>query len=269
MAYAHAISELDPQPQRPARYFGGECLRAVQYPGARLAEVRYGTMRVCRRHTHERAFFSLLLSGSYTENFAGGGLASDPRHAAFHAPDTVHRDRIDAAGTRIFIVELLEDDTHLREQQPAICIPEVSWLTRRLHQHFTRGTLDAALLEGTLLEMKSPAEGCAERSRPQWLGRVVDLLHSEFRRPISLQEIARDIGIHPAYLSRCFRKNYAVCVGDYVNRLRVRYAQQQLASTDATLATIAHECGFADQPHFTRVFRAQLGTTPGAFRLRS
>ena len=32
------------------------------------------------------------------------------------------------------------------------------------------------------------------------------------------------------------------------------------------LAQIAYECGFADQSHFTRVFTAAVGATPGAWR---
>ena len=41
-----------------------------------------------------------------------------------------------------------------------------------------------------------------------------------------------------------------------------------LTRTGAALSDIALACGFADQSHLNRVFKAQVGTTPGRFRER-
>jgi AraC family transcriptional regulator len=240
----------------------------AEYSGVRIGEVRYATARVCRKHNHERAFFSLLVSGAYAEEFAGGNIASNQGQVTFHASDTVHRDRIDAVNTRVFIIELMDESPLRCGPQPALGAPETSWLARRLYHHFVQGTLDGDLLEGTLLEMQSPAAPQEELSRPSWLGKVIDLLHSEFRRPISLLEIAATIGVHPAYLSRRFRRNYAISVGEYLNRLRVNHAQRRLRDFEVSLSGIALDAGFADQSHFTRVFRDATGTTPGLFRKR-
>ena len=45
-----------------------------------------------------------------------------------------------------------------------------------------------------------------------------------------------------------------------------RVTSAQIAGGDRPLAEIAAEAGFADQSHFTRLFRRYLGTTPGRFR---
>lgn len=58
-------------------------------------------------------------------------------------------------------------------------------------------------------------------------------------------------------------------LGDYVNDLRVRSAAESLSPSDLPLAEIAVGNGFYDQSHFTRVFRAKVGMTPGAFRRRN
>ena len=54
--------------------------------------------------------------------------------------------------------------------------------------------------------------------------------------------------------------------GEYQRRLRVEHAGRQLTTTRRSLAEIAAAAGFADQAHFSRVFKDQTGVTPTRFR---
>jgi AraC family transcriptional regulator len=78
--------------------------------------------------------------------------------------------------------------------------------------------------------------------------------------------VASRVGVHPFHLSRVFRQHYHQTVGEYVHRLRVHFACGELKSDEARLAEVALAAGFADQSHFTRVFKQVTGMTPGAFR---
>ena len=51
-------------------------------------------------------------------------------------------------------------------------------------------------------------------------------------------------------------------MGETVRRRRVERATVQLRASTAPLADIAAECGFCDQSHMNRAFRAVLGRTP-------
>jgi len=55
-------------------------------------------------------------------------------------------------------------------------------------------------------------------------------------------------------------------IGEYVHRMRVRAACEQMLAPQRSLAEISLATGFADQSHFTRVFRRVTGMSPGAFR---
>ena len=55
-------------------------------------------------------------------------------------------------------------------------------------------------------------------------------------------------------------------MGDYVRRRRIERAKQQLRNSRSRLAEIAAANGFADQSHFSRLFRQYTGTTPSRFR---
>ncbi len=82
----------------------------------------------------------------------------------------------------------------------------------------------------------------------------------------SLSEIAGAAGVHPVHLSREFRRFYACTVSDFMRKLRIEHASHLLADTETPLAEIAMICGFADQSHFSAVFKREVGLTPSRFR---
>jgi len=122
-------------------------------------------------------------------------------------------------------------------------------------------------MEGLILEMLAFATRrtfqISDRREPRWLQ---DLCHEHFAEPISLMTLAQTVGIHPGHLARIFRKQHQCTVGEYVRRLRLEYAAQELVRTQKSLSAIALEAGFYDQSHFTNSFKAHMGVTPYEFR---
>jgi AraC family transcriptional regulator len=78
--------------------------------------------------------------------------------------------------------------------------------------------------------------------------------------------VASAIGVHPAYLARVFKAHHGVSVGEYGRRLRLAWAASEIARSDTPLATVAIRAGFADQSHFTRLFKRHVGITPARYR---
>jgi len=72
---------------------------------------------------------------------------------------------------------------------------------------------------------------------------------------------ATRLGIHQRRMQRGLKRNTGRNAARWLALARVRKASRLLASR-ATLADIAYEAGFSDQPHMTRAFRQWLGTTP-------
>jgi AraC-like DNA-binding protein len=71
------------------------------------------------------------------------------------------------------------------------------------------------------------------------------------------------------YLCRTFSEHFNCTLGEHIRKLRVLRGWQLLAIGDATLAEVASLSGFADQSHFTRVFKSHFGLAPGEYRRRS
>lgn len=83
---------------------------------------------------------------------------------------------------------------------------------------------------------------------------------------ILIEDLARIAGLSCSYLCRAFRCSFGVSPHGYVTRTRIELARRLMVEGDEPLSQIAAACGFADQAHFSRVFRAETGDTPNRWR---
>jgi len=95
--------------------------------------------------------------------------------------------------------------------------------------------------------------------------RARDFISDNFTRDIALGDLCDVSGLSRAHLIRSFRKHYYITPHAYQTDLRVRHARRLLRS-GASVAETAAVCGFADQAHFTRHFKARIGVTPAVYR---
>jgi AraC family transcriptional regulator len=106
----------------------------------------------------------------------------------------------------------------------------------------------------------------ATRHAPAWLARVRGRLDDSPAAPVSLAELARIGGVHPAHLATTFRRCVGTSVGEYVRALRIEHARRALRTTDRSIADVALDCGFSDQSHLSRIFRKATGMAPARYR---
>ena len=258
--------------------FYGDVLDKQQCGGLVLSELRHDERRLLPAHTHELAYFCLLLGGAYRERVGRRTFEYAPFTVMFHPPGMTHCDEVGRDGGRFFSIEIqggwLE---RLRECGAGVPEPllearggELVWLATRLYREHRQGdALSRLAVEGLVLEMLAltarPRETLETRP-PAWLGAAVELLEAEFRESLTVSDIAARVGVHPFHLAKVFRRFRRETIGGYVQRLRVEHACRRLAAGGATLAEVALDAGFADQSHLTRVFRRVTGVTPGALR---
>ena len=140
-----------------------------------------------------------------------------------------------------------------------------------MYQEFRQDDEAAPLaIEGLLLELlaavsRSRSEGLPDGVAP-WLGETRDRLHADLTARPSLADLAAAVGVHPVTLARAFRRTFGCTVGEYLRRLRIERAAEQLVAGSQPLAEIALAAGFADQSHFSNVFRRRIGMSPSAYR---
>lgn len=85
---------------------------------------------------------------------------------------------------------------------------------------------------------------------------------------IGRAELARELKIGEATLSRLVNANYGKTIPQILNELRVKDAQKLLKETDASIQNIFEESGFNSITTFNRVFKELSGEAPKEYRAR-
>lgn len=257
--------------------FYGRVFRKLGSGGFLLTELAHACERALPEHSHESAYFSMMLEGEYCERVGSKELPYGLLTTAFHPPGMTHRDRVGKSGTRLFAVELdnkwlgcMQELLPRMELVPDLCSEQVKWLISRLYFLYCDSENCAPLaieeLSLEILATLARAKECKEIRRPKWLARAEEFLHAEIHRNVSLEEVATEADVHPVYLSRVFRRIHRQSIDSYVNHARVQRASETLCRDAMPLSEIAALHGFADQSHFTRIFKRITGSTPAAFR---
>jgi len=101
---------------------------------------------------------------------------------------------------------------------------------------------------------------------PKVLRRVREYIDRHLDKNIELQALADAAGLSKYHFARTFKEAQRMTPLFYVFQQRMKRAQQLLVETELPIAEIAIATGFADQSHFSRRFRKQLGITPRVFR---
>jgi AraC family transcriptional regulator len=97
---------------------------------------------------------------------------------------------------------------------------------------------------------------------------VLDCIASQLEDDVSLMTLAQCARVSPFHFARLFRATVGVAPHQFVSRLRLERAVRLMKAGKMTLAHIAVECGFHDQPHFTRAFHSVFRTTPARYLRR-
>jgi LacI family transcriptional regulator len=84
--------------------------------------------------------------------------------------------------------------------------------------------------------------------------------------PIYIQDVTRHVHASRSALEHRFKEAIGRTVYQEIQRTRIALAQQLLADNNLPIKQVAQQTGFRSVQYMTRVFRATLRQTPGAYR---
>ena len=136
---------------------------------------------------------------------------------------------------------------------------------RRGYQHIISAKLRVILAE--LLGHYGIGE--AERSvvdRHRKLRPAILYMEQHCHEPLTLEQVAQVVYLSPSRLRHLFQDTMHVGFKEYLIGLRYQMAKRMLSATNTPVSEIASVCGFSNLYSFYKLFRAQEGMTPAAYR---
>jgi AraC family transcriptional regulator len=246
--------------------------------GLRVVETHHAAHQRLPWHVHENACLAVLLEGSFIETFRTGSVECEVPTALFKPAGEAHANDYGGRGARCLCIEFLPAEIdHLTlqrvptDQVVTLRAPEVMRLATRMYEELRRqDAFSPLVLEGLVFELTGATfrhKGVDSIAVPaRWLRATCRRLHDDFGAKLTVASLAAEAGVHPDHLSRCFRQQYGVLIGQYLRRIRLEWAATQIATTTVPLVQIALRAGFSDQCEFTRRFHEHAGTTPARYR---
>ena len=201
-------------------------------PGSRFA-----------RHHHLNGYAAVLVEGECEEAGDQGRFRVYPGQVLAHGPFDGHADRIGTKGALFINIPL------------CTALPSAFGSVSDLDGLIRAFERDAAYAEWLLHQQFVPLDHAADW--PDLLAK--DLSTGSFS---SLGNWAADHGLWPGSVSRGFRLAYGVSPKRYRLEQMARRAALQILRCDASLAEVALQAGFADQPHMTRTLATLFGLPP-------
>ncbi|MBT2658890.1 helix-turn-helix domain-containing protein [Bacillus sp. ISL-18] len=95
---------------------------------------------------------------------------------------------------------------------------------------------------------------------------LLAFIERNYRKPISLEEIAKQQYLSLYYLSRYFKQEVGVSFSQYVKNVRLKSAVHELLYTDHNILRISLNNGFPNVKAFNKAFKEMYQQTPTEYR---
>lgn len=98
------------------------------------------------------------------------------------------------------------------------------------------------------------------------VAKAVSYIEKNFAENIPVSVLAKISNYSERQFIRIFKSTYGCNPTEYIRALRVKNACRLLKSTGLSVTEIASKCGYDDNNYFSRVFKAETGVSPSAYR---
>ena len=153
--------------------------------------------------------------------------------------------------------------------------PAMRWLVRRLMEETAnysanlhraeagialRALICAVLVEAMRQILVPPTEP------KEFVAAAIAYLRQHLHEPVGMADLVRHVGFSRARMFDLFKAQTGLTPNDYLQRMRIEKAQEQLRQTKLSVTEIGLAVGFSSGQYFSTVFARYTGVSPTRFR---
>lgn len=97
---------------------------------------------------------------------------------------------------------------------------------------------------------------------------VLDFIEENYRRKITLQEIADHVNLSKSYIVHLFKEQTGFTIMEYIMQYRLIQSMHLLnMNPEMPIKEVAYICGFESSAHYSRFFKENVGLPPKKYRI--
>ncbi|MBZ0203791.1 MAG: helix-turn-helix transcriptional regulator [Ignavibacteria bacterium] len=255
----------------------GAAKKTLNVNGLIVSDTEYRNKTHFPTHCHENPYFAFVLKGGYDETNKHDKSRHTTGNVVFHNRHEKHSNENFTPYSRILNLELTEKWLKYHDINPgevenisAINEKNIEPFASKLlfesiySDHYSELSIDALAVE--ILEGLLSSSNTSVNNSPAWASKIKEYLSDNDDVKISLTDLSMHTGMHSVHISRAFSKYFKMSFGDYIRKQKVQRSLALLRRKDFSITQIAHDSGFADQSHYTRIFKRFKGITPARYR---
>lgn len=98
------------------------------------------------------------------------------------------------------------------------------------------------------------------------VNKVISYLHCNFKRPVTIQQLAAYTGMNGTSLCSLFKRKKQKTIMQYLLDYRMKMVKEGLRRGGSSISQVCYECGFRDVPYFNRTFKKYMSMTPKEYK---
>ena len=119
---------------------------------------------------------------------------------------------------------------------------------------------------GLYRHRENQAAAPAGPERVERLRVILSYLHENYGEKITLEDVAKQVGLCKSECCRFFKRQMGQSLFDYLLDYRIGRSLALLEEGGATVAEVAFQVGFSNPAYFSKVFRARMGRSPREYQ---
>lgn len=270
------------------------CLEDLQETSSELSLIHYGTEK-CRPYhvfagTRDEYIIHLIISGQgfYTANNNTWTLSAGQMFLILPGKPVVYCADSRAPWSYVWIgfkgnrVESILSEcgfTRNRLVLPSPSPDDYLGIWNEMLEHITLSYEDILFRESALFRILSllcanagkiadlPGSAYKKGQSNDYVSQAVDFISTNYKRDITITDIASMIGISRAYLNHLFKKEYNMSAQEFLIDFRMRKAAYLLTNTDQPVKEVAQNAGYRDALFFSKAFKKRFTVSPQNYRL--